>query len=60
MDFRDHHEWIETGEFIVVPRGVEHRPVAEEECWLLLFEPSTTLNTGNVNNERTLHELDRV
>ena len=39
MDFRDHHEWIETGEFIVVPRGVEHRPVAEEECWLLLFEP---------------------
>jgi mannose-6-phosphate isomerase-like protein (cupin superfamily) len=60
MDFRDHQEWIETGEFIVVPRGVEHRPVAEEECWILLFEPSTTLNTGNVENERTLHELDRV
>jgi len=60
MDFRDHHEWIETGEFIVVPRGVEHRPVADEECWILLFEPSTTLNTGNVEDERTLHELDRV
>jgi mannose-6-phosphate isomerase-like protein (cupin superfamily) len=60
MEFRDHHEWIDEGEFIVVPRGVEHRPVAEEECWILLFEPATTLNTGNVENERTLHELDRV
>ena len=64
MEFRgqgnDHHEWIETGEFIVVPRGVEHRPVADEECWLLLFEPATTLNTGNVQNERTVHELQRV
>jgi mannose-6-phosphate isomerase-like protein (cupin superfamily) len=60
MEFRDRHEWIEEGEFIVVPRGVEHRPVADEECWLLLFEPATTLNTGNVKNERTLHELERV
>jgi len=64
MDFRgqdnDRHEWIEEGEFIVVPRGVEHRPVADEECWLLLFEPSTTLNTGNIENERTHHELERV
>jgi quercetin dioxygenase-like cupin family protein len=48
------------GEFIVVPRGVEHRPVADEEAWILLFEPGTTLNTGNVQNEMTLHELDRV
>ena len=60
MDFRDRHEWIEEGEFIVVPRGVEHRPVAEEECWIVLFEPASTLNTGNVENEMTLHELDRV
>jgi len=60
MDFRDRHEWIEEGEFIVVPRGVEHRPVAEEECSVVLFEPATTLNTGNVENERTLHELQRV
>ena len=60
MEFRDRQEWIEEGEFIVVPRGVEHRPVAEEECWIVLFEPSTTLNTGNVKNERTLHELERV
>src|SRR5205807_7663856 len=60
MEFRDRHEWIEEGEFIVVPRGVEHRPVAPEECWLLLFEPAGTLNTGNVVNERTHRELDRV
>ena len=60
MEFRDRHEWIEKGEFIVVPRGVDHRPVAEEECWIMLFEPATTLNTGNVRNERTLPELERV
>jgi len=60
MEFQDRQEWIEEGEFIVVPRGVEHRPVADEECWILLFEPATTLNTGNVKNERTLHELERV
>lgn len=60
MEFRDRHEWIEAGEFIVVPRGVEHRPVADEECWLLLFEPAGTLNTGNVVNDRTHRELERV
>jgi mannose-6-phosphate isomerase-like protein (cupin superfamily) len=60
MEFRDRHEWIEEGEFIVVPRGVEHRPVAEQECSIILFEPATTLNTGNVENERTVHELQRV
>jgi len=60
MEFRDRHEWIEEGEFIVVPRGVEHRPVAEEECWILLFEPGSTLNTGNVVNERTVPELPRI
>ena len=65
MEYRDkdhseRHQWIEEGEFIVVPRGVEHKPVAEEECWILLFEPSSTLNTGNVVNERTIQELERV
>ncbi len=60
MEFRDRHEWIEEGEFIVVPRGVEHRPVAEEECWLLLFEPASTLNTGNLTNERTVRQLEHV
>jgi mannose-6-phosphate isomerase-like protein (cupin superfamily) len=60
MDFQDSHEWIEAGEFIVVPRGVEHCPVADEECWVLLFEPASTLNTGNLVNEHTLTELERV
>jgi mannose-6-phosphate isomerase-like protein (cupin superfamily) len=65
MEYRDansgeHHERIKEGEFIVVPRGVEHRPVAEEECWVMLFEPASTLNTGNVVNERTVAELQRV
>ncbi len=54
MEFRDRSEWIEEGELIVVPRGVEHRPVADEECSVMLFEPATTLNTGNVRSERTL------
>ena len=60
IEFRDRQLWLEEGEFIVVPRGVEHRPVADEEVWILLFEPASTLNTGNVVNERTLHELERV
>jgi mannose-6-phosphate isomerase-like protein (cupin superfamily) len=60
MEFLDRQEWIEEGEFIVVPRGVEHRPVAEEECWIVLFEPASTLNTGNVVNERTVPKLERV
>jgi mannose-6-phosphate isomerase-like protein (cupin superfamily) len=60
MDFRDRSVWIEEGEFIVVPRGVEHRPVAEQEAHVLLFEPATTLNTGNVQDERTLKELQSI
>lgn len=65
MDFRDEalrerHEWIGEGEFIIVPRGVEHKPVAEDECWIMLFEPASTLNTGNVENERTQHDLQRI
>lgn len=50
--------WIEQGEFIVVPCGVEHRPVADEEAEVLLFEPATTLNTGNVRDEFTVPKLD--
>jgi len=60
IEFRDRHVRLEEGEFIVVPRGVEHRPVADEEAWILLFEPASTLNTGNVINDRTLRELERV
>lgn len=53
MDFRDRAVWIEEGEFIIVPRGVEHRPFAEEEVHVLLFEPAGTLNTGNAESEFT-------
>ena len=60
IEFRDRQVWLEEGEFLVVPRGVEHRPVADEEAWILLFEPASTLNTGNVENEFTRRELDRV
>ena len=60
MEFRDRHVWLEEGEFLIVPRGVEHRPVAEDEAHVLLFEPASTLNTGNVQNERTLSQLERL
>lgn len=60
MDFRDRSVWIEKGEFLVVPRGVEHRPVAEEEAHIMLFEPATTINTGNVESELTVTEIPRI
>ena len=60
IEFRERQVWLEEGEFIVVPRGVEHRPVAEEEVQVLLFEPVSTLNTGNVRNERTREKLERI
>ena len=50
--------WLGEGEFIVVPRGVEHRPVADEEAEVLLFEPASTLNTGNVRDDFTVSKLD--
>ena len=54
MKFRDRDEWVDEGEFIIVPKGVEHKPVAEEEVHLILIEPKTTSNTGNEKgNERT-------
>jgi mannose-6-phosphate isomerase-like protein (cupin superfamily) len=56
MEFRDYHVWLEEGEFLIVPRGVEHRPVAEEEVHVLLFEPIGTLNTGDVKNQRTVED----
>jgi mannose-6-phosphate isomerase-like protein (cupin superfamily) len=60
MELRDGDVVLRPGELIVVPKGVEHRPVAEEETHVVLIEPKTTLNTGNVRNERTLDELDRI
>ena len=58
--FRDHEVQLSEGEFCIVPRGVEHLPVAEEEVDVLLFEPISTLNTGNVESERTLHKLKEI
>jgi mannose-6-phosphate isomerase-like protein (cupin superfamily) len=60
MRFRDHEAVVREGEFIVVPHGVEHLPVADEEVHLILLEPKTTLNTGNVTNERTVRQLERI
>jgi len=57
---RDRDVRVEEGEFVIIPRGVEHLPVAEEEVHVLLLEPKSTLNTGNVANERTVAELDRI
>jgi mannose-6-phosphate isomerase-like protein (cupin superfamily) len=58
--FRDGDVGLEENEFQIVPKGVEHMPVSEEEAWVLLFEPKTTLNTGDVENERTVAKLDRI
>jgi len=60
MKFRDREELVRPGEFIIVPRGVEHLPVSDEETQVLLFEPKSTLNTGNVTNERTLAQLETL
>jgi mannose-6-phosphate isomerase-like protein (cupin superfamily) len=51
---------LDEGEFFIVPRGVEHQPVAEDEVHVLFFEPATTLNTGNVRNERTIEHPERA
>jgi mannose-6-phosphate isomerase-like protein (cupin superfamily) len=60
MEFRDRDVRLEEGEFLVVPRGVEHRPVAEEEVHVLLFEPARTLNTGDVRDKRTVDLPGRI
>jgi mannose-6-phosphate isomerase-like protein (cupin superfamily) len=51
---------MNPGEFIIIPHGVEHLPSAEEETHILLLEPKSTLNTGNVESERTVHQLERL
>jgi mannose-6-phosphate isomerase-like protein (cupin superfamily) len=60
MEFRDRTVALAAGDMIVVLRGVEHRPVADAEVQVILFEPASTLNTGNVISERTRHVLDRI
>jgi len=60
MKFRDHEAVVREGEFVIVPRGVEHCPAADEEVHIVLIEPGTTLNTGNIRNERTVSRLERI
>jgi mannose-6-phosphate isomerase-like protein (cupin superfamily) len=60
IELRDRVIDLEPGEFLIVPRGVEHRPVAEEEVHVVLFEPAATLNTGDTRNHKTLEQLERI
>ena len=60
MKLRDRDIWVEEGEFVIVPHGVEHLPVAPEEAHVLLFEPKTTLNTGNIRSERTVANPEQL
>jgi mannose-6-phosphate isomerase-like protein (cupin superfamily) len=60
MEYRDKTVIVNENEFLIVPRGVEHRPVAEEEVSIMLFEPATTLNTGDIEGELTKHVLERI
>jgi mannose-6-phosphate isomerase-like protein (cupin superfamily) len=60
MKFRDREALVREGEFIIVPRGTEHCPAADEEVHLILMEPKSTLNTGNISNERTVTQLERI
>ena len=60
MELRDKNVELNEGDMIIIPRGVEHRPVAEQQVWVMLFEPASTLNTGDVINEKTRQVLDRI
>ncbi|MEX1138176.1 MAG: cupin domain-containing protein [Bacteroidota bacterium] len=60
MEFRDREELVREGEFIIVPKGVEHKPAADDEVHIMLLEPKTTLNTGNINNDRTKSTLEWI
>lgn len=60
MELRDKTILIEENEFLIVPKGVEHRPVAEEEVWVMLFEPASTLNTGDAASDLTKKDLDWI
>ncbi|MET0618979.1 MAG: cupin domain-containing protein [Thermoanaerobaculia bacterium] len=60
MGLRDGDIELSEGELFIVPKGVEHKPSADEECWIVLIEPVSTLNTGNVVGEKTVAELERI
>lgn len=60
MDYRDRSDWIEEGEFVIVPRGIEHRPFAESEVSVMLFEPASTINTGDTGGSLTVANPERI
>jgi mannose-6-phosphate isomerase-like protein (cupin superfamily) len=60
MQMRDKVITVNAGEFLIMPRGIEHRPVAKDEVEIMLFEPATTLNTGNIENEMTVTKLEKI
>jgi len=60
MGLRDGDIELSEGDLFIVPKGVEHKPSADEECWIVLIEPGSTLNTGNVVGEKTVAELERI
>jgi mannose-6-phosphate isomerase-like protein (cupin superfamily) len=60
MEYENDRKIIKPGEFIIVPKGVSHKPIAEEEVHILLFEPASTLNTGNIQNEKTRTSLEKL
>ncbi len=60
MRLREKDVEVNAGEFVIIPKGAEHQPYAEEEVEVMLIEPATTLNTGNTENERTVKELERI
>jgi mannose-6-phosphate isomerase-like protein (cupin superfamily) len=60
LKFRDRDVWLDEGEFLIIPKGVEHLPIAEEEVHVMLFEPKGTLNTGNVQSERTVANPEQI
>lgn len=60
MHFKDKVQQVNQGEFIIVPRMIEHKPVAPDEVWVMLFEPASTLNTGNTENELTKTQLQHL
>jgi mannose-6-phosphate isomerase-like protein (cupin superfamily) len=60
MQLRNLNIEINEGEFFIVPQGIEHRPIAENEVWVMLFEPASTLNTGNVIDDKTKTDLEKI
>lgn len=60
MEFRDKKVEVNEGEIIVVPKGVEHRPIAEEEVWMMLFEPQNIKHTGDVKSDLTIDSYEKI